>query len=196
MERIVQAEISAHDAACRRPAACSPRPARPTSCASSRSSYGRSSTDLWDGLELTAERRFELGEIPEGTLRADPDRLAQALRNLARNAIEHTSEGTGLVRDRGAAAVRETGSFSPCSMTGPGFPPTERERVFDRLYRTDLARSRRAGGSGLGLAIVRAIAEAHGGTARAVDPGPRGGARIELELPRWSGADAMAPQSS
>ncbi len=47
--------------------------------------------DLWDGMSLTAERRFELSAIPEGTLRADPDRLAQALRNLARNAIEHTA---------------------------------------------------------------------------------------------------------
>src|SRR5437763_5963109 len=55
-------------------------------------------TDLWDGLSLTAERRFELGAIVDGTLHADPDRVAQALRNLARNAIEHTAEGDGLVR--------------------------------------------------------------------------------------------------
>ncbi len=151
--------------------------------------------DLWGGLELTAERRFELGEIPEGTLRADPDRLAQALRNLARNAIEHTSEGTGLVA---IEAQRRPGNRLVLAVLddGPGISPAERERVFDRLYRIDLARSRRAGGSGLGLAIVRAIAEAHGGSARAVDPGPRGGARIELELPRWAGANAIAPQSS
>ena len=54
--------------------------------------------DLWDGVSLTAERRFELGPVPEGALEADPDRLAQALRNLARNAIEHTAHETGLVR--------------------------------------------------------------------------------------------------
>ena len=45
----------------------------------------------------TAERRFELGDIPDGTIAADPDRLAQALRNLLRNAVEHTEPG-GLVR--------------------------------------------------------------------------------------------------
>ncbi len=56
--------------------------------------------EIWDGLSLTAERRFELGPIPGGTLTADPDRLAQALRNLGRNAIEHTAEGVGLVRGR------------------------------------------------------------------------------------------------
>ena len=47
-------------------------------------------TDLWDGMSLTADRRFELGTIADGSLNADPDWLAQALRNLARNAIEHT----------------------------------------------------------------------------------------------------------
>ncbi len=46
--------------------------------------------ELWDGTTLLAARRFELGEVPAGTLLADPDRLAQALRNLLANAIEHT----------------------------------------------------------------------------------------------------------
>jgi signal transduction histidine kinase len=46
--------------------------------------------ELWDGVSLTGARRFEIGMVPDGTLVADPDRLAQALRNLARNAIEHT----------------------------------------------------------------------------------------------------------
>ena len=55
-------------------------------------------TEIWDGMSLTADRRFELGRIADGSLQADPDRLAQALRNLARNAIEHTDEHDGLVR--------------------------------------------------------------------------------------------------
>ena len=54
--------------------------------------------ELWDGLSLTAERRFELGRSRRGRCSADPDRLAQAVRNLARNAIEHTAEPDGLVR--------------------------------------------------------------------------------------------------
>ena len=67
---------------------------------------------------------------------------------------------------------------------GPGIPTADRERVFERFHRLDRARTRGpGGGSGLGLAIVRAIAEAHGGTVRAVDPRDGRGARFELRLP-------------
>jgi signal transduction histidine kinase len=66
---------------------------------------------------------------------------------------------------------------------GPGIPLAERERVFERFHRTDPARTRAEGGAGLGLAIVRAIAEAHHGEVRAVEPRPgRTGARVELVL--------------
>jgi two-component system OmpR family sensor kinase len=54
--------------------------------------------ELWQATMLLAPRRFELGELPQGTLPADPDRLAQALRNLLANAIEHTTPERGLVR--------------------------------------------------------------------------------------------------
>jgi signal transduction histidine kinase len=69
---------------------------------------------------------------------------------------------------------------------GPGIPADQRERVFDRFHRTDTARDRASGGTGLGLAIVRAIAEAHGGRVAAA-ASPEGGARIEFELPGFSG---------
>lgn len=139
-------------------------------------------TDLWDGVSLTADRRFELGSLVDGSLYADPDRVAQALRNLARNAIEHTAEHDGLVRidvtplgpDRICFAVADN---------GPGIPPHERERVFERFHRTDSGRSRSAGGAGLGLAIVRAIAEAHRGTVRVRDSRNGRGVAVELELP-------------
>jgi signal transduction histidine kinase len=138
--------------------------------------------ELWDGLSLTAERHFELGPVPDGELRADPDRVAQAIRNLARNAIEHTSEGTGLVRLEvqrvGPGRVR----FAVLD-DGPGIPAAERERVFERFHRTDPARTRLAGGAGLGLAIVRAIAEAHGGQVRARERPGGSGANVELLLP-------------
>jgi len=138
--------------------------------------------ELWDGLSLTAERRFDLGPVPDGLLHADPDRLAQALRNLARNAIEHTAEGTGLVRLEVERVAPDRIRFAVID-DGPGIPAAERERIFERFHRVDAARSRESGGAGLGLAIVRAIAEAHGGQVHAADRRDGSGARLELILP-------------
>jgi signal transduction histidine kinase len=138
--------------------------------------------EIWDGVSLTAERRFEHGPVPDGSLRADPDRLAQALRNLARNAIEHTDAKTGLVRLEVERLAPDQIRFAVID-NGPGIPVAERERVFERFHRTDPSRARSAGGAGLGLAIVRAIAEAHGGLVRAREPRGGGGAHVELQLP-------------
>lgn len=138
-------------------------------------------TELWDGLSLIAERDFEVGHTEPVTVHADPDRLAQALRNLARNAISQTEAPDGLVRvditRRGPGSVRIT-----VSDDGPGIPVELRERVFERFYRTDRARTRAEGGAGLGLAIVQAIAEAHHGSVRVTDS-PAGGAAFALDLP-------------
>jgi two-component system OmpR family sensor kinase len=123
-------------------------------------------TDLWDGMSLTADRRF-----------------AQALRNLARNAIEHTDEHDGLVRLDVTGLAPGRIRFAVLD-DGPGIPTGERERVFERFHRTDSGRARSApGGAGLGLAIVRAIAEAHKGTVRVADSQNGYGAAIELVLP-------------
>jgi two-component system OmpR family sensor kinase len=149
--------------------------------------------ELWDGVTLLAPRRYELGAVPHGTLTADPDRLAQALRNLLANAIAHTEPERGLVRlDVGAPGDGRVRFV--VSDDGPGIAREQQERVFDRFHRTDAARDRASGGTGLGLAIVRAIAEAHGGLARAGD-GPDGGARMELELPGFepAGSDEQPP---
>ncbi len=140
--------------------------------------------ELWDGMSLLANRRFELGPVPPGTLRADPDRLAQALRNLIGNAIEHTAAEEGLVR----MLVEPAGSGHVRFVVeddGPGIPMAQRERIFDRFHRTDSARDRASGGAGLGLAIVRAIVDAHGGRVSA-GRSSEGGARIEIELPRFA----------
>jgi two-component system OmpR family sensor kinase len=157
---------------------------------------------LWDGMSLVASRRFEIGAIPHGLLRADPDRLAQALRNLIANAIEHTVEEEGLVcmevSDLGGGWV----GFA-VEDDGPGIDPDQRDRVFDRFHRTDKARDRASGGAGLGLAIVRAIVQAHGGHVAATTA-QNGGARIELRLagflpqasPRADSADPPAHRST
>jgi two-component system, OmpR family, sensor kinase len=141
---------------------------------------------LWDGMSLLADRRFILEPVPEGVLAADPDRLAQALRNLVANAIDHTSPHVGIVRLRVLARAGGRVAFV-VEDDGPGIPLEQRERVFDRFHRTDAARDRASGGTGLGLAIVRAIAEAHGGRVSAAT-GREDGARMELELPAFTPA--------
>jgi two-component system, OmpR family, sensor kinase len=138
--------------------------------------------ELWDGLSLTATRNFEVDGLTDVRVRADPDRLAQALRNLARNAITHTPEPDGLVRIE--LTRPEPGTVRLAVIDdGPGVPQDARERVFERFYRTDPGRTRAAGGAGLGLAIVRAIVAAHGGRVRALAAGEAGGARFEIDLP-------------
>lgn len=142
--------------------------------------------ELWDGMSLLAVRRFELGELPDGTLVADPDRLSQALRNLIGNAIDHTAEDVGLVRLTVETSLPNWISFA-IEDDGPGIPKDQRERVFDRFHRTDAARDRASGGTGLGLAIVSAIATAHQGRAHA-EEGRLGGARLILDMPSFSPA--------
>ena len=84
--------------------------------------------ELWHGVSLLADRRFQLGPVPPGTLYADPDLLAQALRNLIVNAIEHTSPRRGLVSLR----VRAGEGGGVCFLVeddGPGIPVAEREQI-------------------------------------------------------------------
>ena len=111
--------------------------------------------------------------------RADRERLAQILRNLLANAITH-SPRAGAVR----VAARRVDSHIEIAVSddGPGIAPEHRERIFDRFYRVDPARSRATGGAGLGLAIVRQLARAQGGDAR-VESEPGRGARFVVTLP-------------
>jgi two-component system, OmpR family, sensor kinase len=150
-------------------------------------------SDLWSATTLLAKRDFELDPVPAGTLPADPDRLAQALRNLLANAIEHTTPDHGLVRLRVQHVANDRVRFV-VEDDGPGIPRDQRERVFDRFHRTDAARDRASGGTGLGLAIVDAIAKAHGGRVSA-SQASAGGARIELELPVRVSLGASPPSA-
>ena len=111
----------------------------------------------------------------------DPDRLEQALQNVAANAIRHTPDGgtVTLHAEPAADRVRITVADS-----GPGIPPEHLPHIFDRFYKADASRAgtRVPSGSGLGLSIVRAIVVRHGGDIRAMN-GPAGGALFELLLP-------------
>ncbi|MBV9578256.1 MAG: heavy metal sensor histidine kinase [Chloroflexi bacterium] len=108
----------------------------------------------------------------------DETRLMQLIVNLVDNAIKYTPPG-GLVT---VATRREPGwAIVEVSDTGPGIQPEHRQRIFERFFRSDVARSR-GGGAGLGLAICRWIVEAHGGEIR-VESGPRSGTSFCVRLP-------------
>jgi len=125
----------------------------------------------------------------------DPIRLRQVIVNLVDNALKYTQDG-GLVEvsvrgaavgasggARGAAGVGRDGVLICVSDNGPGVPEAEQGRIWERLYRGDQSRSQ--SGLGLGLSLVRAIVEAHGGTASVRNaPAPEHGAVFEVWLPR------------
>jgi two-component system sensor histidine kinase BaeS len=120
------------------------------------------------GVRLDTEIQKD-AEFVEG----DPDRLEQALQNLAANALRHTPSG-------GAIRLEALRSDDRVRDTGPGVTPEHLPLIFDRFYKADTAR-KAAGGSGLGLSIVKAIVERHGGTITASNDG---GAVFDISLRR------------
>jgi two-component system, OmpR family, sensor kinase len=124
---------------------------------------GRIAADTAADLQATDPDRAVTADV-SGPLIAlgDEDRLRQVAANLASNARRHTPPGTPITiraRRRGRFGVLEVADL------GPGLAPEAAERVLDRFYRVDKARSRGQGGTGLGLSIVATIAEALGGQA-------------------------------
>ncbi|WP_083974987.1 DUF4153 domain-containing protein [Herbidospora daliensis] len=98
---------------------------------------------------------------------ADPSLLAQVLANLLDNAVRHSPPG-GTVTLTSRASTDGTLEIEVAD-EGPGIPPADRQRVFERFSRLDAARAADAGGAGLGLAIAKEIAELHGGTLAVAD---------------------------
>jgi signal transduction histidine kinase len=109
----------------------------------------------------------------------DVDRLQQVVLNLVDNASRIVGEGGHVVVELTAEGDRAVLSVID---DGPGIPPEDLPRLFDRFYRADTSRTRSSGGAGLGLAIVRAIVTAHGGRIEAANL-PTGGARMTVVLP-------------
>jgi len=100
-------------------------------------------------------------EVPDLTISADAARLEQVLCNLIDNAIKYGRQ-RGKVTLRACLAGTEQVEIS-ISDDGPGIPREALERIFERFYRVDKARSREQGGTGLGLSIVKHIVQGHGG---------------------------------
>ncbi|MEA2169917.1 MAG: two-component system, OmpR family, sensor kinase, partial [Solirubrobacteraceae bacterium] len=113
-------------------------------------------------------------------LRADPDRLGQAVRNVLANALRHSRSTVTVHAEREGTRVRIA-----VDDDGPGVPEAEWEHVFDRFHRV----APRAGskGAGLGLAIVRAVVEGSDGRVWMEASPDLGGARVCLELPAAAG---------
>jgi signal transduction histidine kinase len=116
-------------------------------------------------------------EIHPVRVHGDADRLGQLVRNLLENAAQATASTV-----RVTLTSSGTEALLVVEDDGPGIPPEDRARVFDRFVRLDPGRSRHRGGSGLGLAIVREIARSHQATI-VVAHSSLGGARFELRMP-------------
>jgi signal transduction histidine kinase len=129
------------------------------------------------GRALDAGVRLEVS-APAEVVPVDPGWLRQAIDNLVENALRHTPPG-GLIElsaERAGADV-----LLVVEDSGSGFSEELLGHAFEPFARSGLGAARPADGAGLGLAVVRAIAEAHGGRAKAVNR-PEGGARVTLEL--------------
>jgi signal transduction histidine kinase len=126
--------------------------------------------EMFAKARLLGDRAWVLEGTGIGLVEADPQRITQAVTNLAANAVNHTGPGepiwigSSLGGDEARIWVRDE---------GPGIPTEEQRLIFERFARSQSVRG--SGGAGLGLAIVKAVAEAHGG-------------RVELESTLGRGA--------
>jgi PAS domain S-box-containing protein len=146
--------------------------------------------NMLEPLARARSVQVEMDLDPERLPRVDvdQDRVAQALSNLLGNAIRYTPSG-GLVTIRARPGDGEVGIS--VEDTGPGIPPEDLDRVFDRFWRANDDQAKRTGGVGLGLAIARGIVRSHGGSMWAEsDPGK--GSRFHFTLP-VAGASAADP---
>jgi len=146
-----------------------------------------------DARAVAPDRQIELvlgtgddGDSGQGSalvVLGDDQRLRQVLANLVNNALTHTPAGSPVEVRVGAAPLDgRPGAAVEVVDHGPGLTPEQAERVFERFYRADPARSHAGGGTGLGLSIVAALVAVHGGTVQ-VDSVPGRGARFRVVLP-------------
>jgi two-component system phosphate regulon sensor histidine kinase PhoR len=139
---------------------------------------------------VAAGRNIEVKNLvaPQDEVLADPHRLLQMLTNLIDNAIKFNRDGGAVtitfeIKSRDRIVVSDTGE---------GIPSHHLDRLFERFYRVDRARSRELGGTGLGLAIVKHLARSHGGEVT-VRSQLGAGTEFTIELPRAAYQETIAP---
>ncbi|MEU1279082.1 ATP-binding protein [Streptomyces sp. NPDC005805] len=134
---------------------------------------GELTADVFVKARALGERDWVLGRVADREAVLDPQRITQAMVQLAQNAVQHTVPGARI-----EIGSRETGGAVELYVTdsGPGVQEQDAEVIFERFRRGTARRGARTSGAGLGLSIVRAIAEGH-----------RGG-RVELRRPATGGA--------
>ena len=145
-------------------------------------------TGVVDRLSAQAQRKQQTVSVevsPRLTTLADVEQMSRALGNLLHNAIKFTPpEGRIALRARSL----DGDVLIEVADSGPGIPPEDLPRVFERFFRGD--RSRAGGGAGLGLAIAKHVVEAHGGKIWAESDGVSGhGARFRFTLPSSDNPD-------
>ena len=137
----------------------------------------RDAVQAMSGLVQDTEAVLEIGETTTTEVFADTDAILQVLSNLIENGIKY-GKARNEPHCRILVSAREVsdpdGSFGPGGAVefsvrdfGPGIPSEHLNRIFERFYRVDKARSRESGGTGLGLAIARHMVQTHGGSIRA-----------------------------
>ncbi|MBR2490301.1 MAG: diguanylate cyclase, partial [Ruminiclostridium sp.] len=146
--------------------------------------FGEVLRDSYQAVLMEAQRHDHqlklLGDEDLPVIRADRERVLQVIMNVLSNAIKYTPDGgrilmmAGHTRDKVWLEVEDNGI---------GIPAEDRERIFDRFYRVDKARSRESGGTGLGLSIAQEIIQRHEGSLTLVDrEGPGTTIRMELKV--------------
>jgi two-component system sensor histidine kinase SenX3 len=124
--------------------------------------------------------RLEMGDVPRGLIvHGDHRQLVSAVHNLVDNAIKYSEDGSAV---QVTVSCRDDTMELAVADHGIGIPSRDLERVFERFYRVDRARSRDTGGTGLGLSIVRHVASNHGGEV-SVESREGEGSTFRLRLP-------------
>jgi len=147
---------------------------------------------LLEDLADEKHQRLTVEGDSSASILADRLILRHAVMNVIDNSVKYSPIGSPI-------NVRVERSELRCILDvidrGPGIPAEDREKIFDRFYRVDKARSREAGGAGLGLSIARWAVEVHGGTLRIL-PGTDGGSTFRFTLPAVDSVSQAASQGT